>query len=118
EVVLAEEYAFEAERPVQDPEIEIARDQPRDIAWVGLQARAAQLGKEFKYPGFDHCGRPFNARRRSGARTHPAVNSQEGGIGFLLAFSTLVFEDRSCRWVSESRFGPNGLTAPAARAPE
>ena len=53
-MVLAEKYAFEAKRLVKDPQIEIAREQCRHIARIRLDARAAELRQEFKYPGFDH----------------------------------------------------------------
>jgi hypothetical protein len=57
-MVLAEKYAFEAKRLVTGPQIEIAREECRHIARVRFHAWAAQLGQEFKQPGFDHCKLP------------------------------------------------------------
>jgi hypothetical protein len=47
-MVLAEEYAFEAKRLIEDPQIEVAREERRHIVWIRFHAWAAQFRQEFK----------------------------------------------------------------------
>ena len=53
-MVLAEKYSLKSKRLIMDPQIQIAPDQGRHIARVGLHVWAAQFRQEFKQPGFDH----------------------------------------------------------------
>jgi hypothetical protein len=47
-MVLAEKYAFEAERLVTGPQGEIAREECRHVAGIWLHAWAAQFRQEFE----------------------------------------------------------------------